>query len=298
MFTHIIVLPTYSCNCRCPYCYEDHASINMSAEVIESIKRFLDIQKQKGVSSLQLDFFGGEPTLQLNTVYNLSQYANKVFSDPDDEVIGGMTTNGVRLDFSTFKKLNEVGVRSFQITIDGPQNYHDKARVLVDGTGTYNVIMNNLETIRQSDLSFHIIIRIHVTPENISAIEQFSKNELSLFLSDPQHRFTVIYPPVVPLGGKHDKEFIMYANRNEAQNALEYLNGGKNSPKVQACFASRPDSIIILPDGKLSKCSVELNKSVVGQLFPDGTVQIDENLFNVWCRESPCPRDDIKVLNN
>ena len=269
----------------------------MSDEVVESIKRFLDVQKKSGVTSLQLDFFGGEPTLRLNTVYSLARYAKNLFSDPGDEFWGGMTTNGVCLDLPTFRELNDVGVNSFQITIAGPKAYHDTMRIMADGSGSYDAIMRNLEAIRQTDLDFSVVINVHVTPENCSTVARFAKEELALFQSDPLHRFKIIYPPVVPLGGKHDSELTIYPSRKEAKVELERLKLIEGSSNTKACFASRPDSIVVLPDGKLSKCTVELGNSVVGQLFPDGTIQVDPPLFDIWCKESACPREAIRTLN-
>ena len=302
MFSHVIVIPTFSCNCRCPYCYEDHAAVDMKDEVVESVKLFLNNQKKNGSKRLQLEFFGGEPTLKLNMVFNLSEYAKNLFSDSDNRYKGSMTTNGTRLDFDIFKQLNELGVRSFQITFDGPKSLHDKTRVFANGSGSFDVIWNNLESIRQSNLSFNILLRIHVTPENIKDVEHFSSKELSIFRSDS--RFNIIYHPIVPLGGKNDNLLRMYSNDEEANKDLTDLRARDTYEiKRDTCYASRPNSVIILPNGDLSKCTVELEKSVVGKLLPNGTVQMDNNLFSAWCIPSlypdehiVCPRDFLNKV--
>ena len=300
MFSHIIVIPTFSCNCRCPYCYEDHKAIDMSEDVVESIKKFLNIQKLNGLKRLQLDFFGGEPLLKLKTILDLSKYAKELFSDPENKFSSSMSTNGTRLDLDTFKQFNEVGVRSFQITFDGPKTIHDKKRIFVNGSGTYDVIWNNLESIHQTDLSFRIILRIHVTPENYKDIEQFSQNELSQFRSDS--RFKIFYKEIVALGGKNDKMLSMYSNDSEAAKALEPLRAKDPYGSSSSCYAGSPSSIIILPNGDLSKCTVDLDKSIVGKLLPDGSVQMDNKLFSAWCIGALYPDEHIKCprqfLNN
>ncbi len=301
MFTQVIVIPTFACNCRCPYCYEEHVAIDMTDNVVESIKLLLAIQKKNGSKRLSLDFFGGEPTLKLKTVFSLSNYAKKLFSDPKDNYIGSMSTNGTRLDLATFKQLNASGVSSFQITFDGPKPIHDKTRVFANGCGSYDVIWNNLESIRQSDLSFRIILRIHVTPENIKDVEQFSNNELAQFRSDP--RFKIFYKNIVPLGGKNDHLLSMYSTNDEAEKALEKLKARDKFEGSDTCYAGLPTSVVILPNGDLSKCTVELDKGVVGKLLPDGTVQMDNNLFSAWCIGSlypdehiVCPRDFLNKV--
>ncbi len=302
MFTHVILIPTFSCNCRCPYCYEEHTAVNMTDEIVEAVKLFLNNQKKNGSKRLQLEFFGGEPTLKMNTVFNLSQYAKKLFSDPGDKFLGSMTTNGTLLDFDTFKQLNELGVRSFQITFDGPKHIHDKTRVFANGSGSYDIIWNNLELIRQSDLSFHIYLRIHTSPENMAEIKHFSQNELSSYRSDT--RFKIHYHPIRALGGKNDRELKLFATYEDADNAVaNIVSEKKEFERPNICYASRPTSVIILPNGDLSKCTVELEKSVVGKLLQDGTVQMDNNLFSAWCIGSlypeehiECPRKFLKTL--
>ncbi|MBQ6617428.1 MAG: radical SAM protein [Thermoguttaceae bacterium] len=301
MFNHVIVIPTFSCNCRCPYCYEEHSAINMTDDVMESVKHFLDIQKQNGLKKLQLEFFGGEPTLKLETVFSLSQYAKDLFSNTGDKYLGSMTTNGTLLDYETFKQLNELGVCSFQITFDGPKHIHDKTRVFANNSGSYDVIWNNLESIRQSDLSFRIVLRIHVTPKNIKDVEQFSKNDLSQFRSDS--RFRIIYKEIVALGGKNDHLLSMYNSRSDADKALEKLREQDKFESSDKCYAGLPTSVVILPNGDLSKCTVELDKGVVGKLLPDGTVQMDNNLFSAWCigtlypdQHIGCPRDFLNQV--
>lgn len=288
MFNHLIVLPTYACNCRCPYCYEDHTAVNMPDEVHESIKRLLDIQKNNGLSNLQIEFFGGEPLLCLEKVMDLSRYAKELMSQ---NFYGSMTTNGTLLTFDVFQKLNEVGVRGFQITFDGSKFLHNQKRILADGSGTFDTIWKNLLVAKQSDLSFNITLRVHVTPENYEDIQDFSQNELSFFLSDS--RFNLNYHPVVPLGGPNDSVLNMYASRDEAEKAIELLpvKATFNPPKT--CYASSPNSIVILPNGDIAKCTVSLAKGVVGKLFPDGKVKMDNRKLSAWTIATLRPEENI-----
>ena len=293
MFNHIIVLPTYACNCRCPYCYEDHSAVNMPDEVYESIKRLLVIQKNNGLSKLHLEFFGGEPLLCLEKVMDLSAYANELIQDNYN---GCMTTNGTLLNYDVFQKLNDAGVRGFQITLDGPKLLHDQRRVLANGKGSFDAIWKNLMAAKNSDLSFQITIRVHVTPETFDLIDQFSKTELSIFQSDK--RFDFHYHPIVPLGGPHDSELNMYATREDAEKALDMLPLKESSKYPKTCYASSPSSIVILPNGDLAKCTVSLSKGVVGKLLPDGKVKMDNRKLSAWSIASLRPEENIVCPRN
>lgn len=308
MFHHFIILPTMGCNCRCPYCYEDHEAVNMSDGVYESIKRFLIIQKNKELSNRQenashsipwyrIEYFGGEPLLCLDKVLELSAFAKDLFSDA---FIGSMTTNATRLNSEAFEKINAVGIRTFHITLDGPKALHDTRRVFADGSGTFDVIWKNLMYMHQSDLPFEVHLRLHITPESLEIVKDFSHNELSALLVDD--RFNFYYHPLSPLGGKHDDEFNMYS-REEGDDILEQLDNQTTYKIPGMCYAADPHSIVILPNGDLCKCTVTLGQSVVGKLLPNGTVDIDNELFSTWCipylypeKRIKCPKNDVPEL--
>lgn len=303
MFNHVIIVPTMSCNCRCEYCYENHAAVKMSDEVYDAIKRFLVIQKKKGAPRcFHLEFFGGEPLLCSEKVLELSSFARDLFSDSNCQYIGSMTTNATLLNFDVFKKLNESGVRYFQITFDGPRDFHNSRRFFVNGDGTFDTIWNNLMQAKKSDLLFEIALRLHVTPENVAMIEDFSKNELSVFLSDP--RFKFFFHELLPLGGPHDSEIEMFRTSEEVKKVLEQLNSRATfSESSRICYAANPRSIVILPDMRLCKCTVTLDKSVCGELMMDGSLDMDNEIFTIWCapylypeKKFLCPKNDVPEL--
>jgi len=70
-YLSFIILPTDDCNFRCQYCYEDHEKRRMSISYLDLIARFVDknIEKYKG---LKVEWFGGEPLLELESIYYLS----------------------------------------------------------------------------------------------------------------------------------------------------------------------------------------------------------------------------------
>ena len=51
------------------------------------------------------------------------------------------------------------------------------------------------------------------------------------------------------------------------------------------CYASKPNSFQIRANGSIGKCTVALNSkdNNVGKLNTDGTVNIDQKKFNLWC---------------
>ena len=66
------IMPTYDCNFRCPYCYEQHRLKNgqawlertMSDEMINAVFSALANYKAHGYSIGEFTFYGGEPFLK------------------------------------------------------------------------------------------------------------------------------------------------------------------------------------------------------------------------------------------
>lgn len=308
MFSHVYIIPGMDCPARCVYCYEKKTESRMSSEVQESIKRFLNIQfnncVKKNIPPSQLiEFYGGEPLLYLDKVLDISSYVHNLYSAfPNSYYKGAITTNAILLTFDTFKKLIEVGITDFQITLDGPKHVHDQRRILANGKGTFDIIWQRLLAAKQSNLSFNIVIRLHVTPDNFNDIKEFTQNELSIFREDS--RFSIQYKELVALGGKNDNKLNLFTSE-EAEIALAPLRARETLKLPRTCYASNPSSICILPSGNLCKCTVELENGVVGKLNSDGTVSINQSLFNAWTalwthpeEEYMCPRKLIKMAQS
>ncbi len=68
----LIIMPTDDCNFRCPYCYEEHIKRYMSIDYLDRIAKFVDLSIDQ-YRGLKVEWFGGEPLLQLNSIYYLSE---------------------------------------------------------------------------------------------------------------------------------------------------------------------------------------------------------------------------------
>jgi uncharacterized protein len=74
---YLIILPNEDCNFRCTYCYEKFLRGRMSPEVISGLSSFVS-KKVKEMQYLEIQYlnvawFGGEPLLSRDIVYNLSK---------------------------------------------------------------------------------------------------------------------------------------------------------------------------------------------------------------------------------
>ena len=168
------ILPTHQCNCRCVYCYEDFQSGILSEADQEALVRFVKIQMRR-CSSLHVGWFGGEPLVAMDVIRNLSKKFMAICKAMHKPYSASITTNGTLLTCDIFSELQNYGVISYQITIDGMKDVHDVQRPLVGKGSSYDMIMRNLKEIkaRTQARTFNVYLRINLTKRSFSEIEAY-----------------------------------------------------------------------------------------------------------------------------
>ena len=126
----LVINPTLECNFRCWYCYEDHVAGKMNEETIEKIKKHVKLMiKEERISSLLLDWFGGEPLLYFDEIIvPLSEQLRDIMTENGLPFFTQATTNGSLITEERAKKMNELGMKHFQITLDGDEKRHNRIR--------------------------------------------------------------------------------------------------------------------------------------------------------------------------
>ncbi len=163
---HLILLPTERCNLRCTYCYEDFRSPRMKPETVRAVKRFLTA-RFPDLDRLDLGWFGGEPLAAVDLVLEvMTHVAGLKRSSPEVECSAEMTTNATLLTRSLARSLISLGVRRYQITLDGVAADHDAVRRRAGGRGTFAAVWKSLLGLRALRDPFTVLVRIHVSGDN------------------------------------------------------------------------------------------------------------------------------------
>jgi uncharacterized protein len=198
-----------------------------------------------------------------------------------------MTTNGSLLSIDRVERLAALGIRSFQISLDGPKHLHDATRVRANGRGTFDQIWANLIAIRDSTIDVDVLLRIHLTPDNVESIPGLVQQLREQLLSD--RRFWFFLKPVEEMGGlnKSSGTVIPEDQREAIVDSVRHavMGSAAHAPQTyKICYASRPNSLMIRSDGRIGKCTVALAQAdnTIGRLHPDGSVEIDPAVLRVW----------------
>jgi uncharacterized protein len=279
---HLIVLPTEKCNFRCVYCYEDFAIGRMNASVQEGILNLLR-QRIERLKYLEIGWFGGEPLLAKDIIYRINRFA--LSNRGDCSFLSTISTNASLLELSTFRELVRHGVQLFQVTIDGAKELHDQTRITRNGQGTFCRIMENLEGIRASEVACTIVVRTHVSENNVSSLSNLILYFAKLWRGD--HRFKIHLKPVEALGSANDPHFPFLRNKEALRQIRELaIHSGLELAKSASsmCYAAAANSFVIRADGRIAKCTVAFNddRNCIGALTADGDMIIHAEKLRPW----------------
>ncbi len=309
----LIILPTEECNFRCVYCYEDFKIKRMSSVTVNAIKRLLD-QRAGELESLKLQWFGGEPLLAMDIIEDISSYALRLRDDINNKmgISGYATTNGSLLDRERLGRLVALGTDSFQITLDGDREEHNRLRVGAGGLGTFDVVWKNILDAHRSDLKFNIIIRLHVNSDNEESMRHLLDRIRDEIGTDS--RFSIFIRKLAKLGGKNDDVLPISYDVDTVERLREYAISlglrplGYDVYKRDfgyVCYAAKPNSYVIRANGDVSKCTVALYNdfNIVGHLNSNGRLELDRDkimgwsrgIFNRNKRELECPLHDFPL---
>ena len=291
----LILMPTEKCNFRCTYCYEDFVQGRMGRPVVEGVKALI-AGRAPGLSVLRIEWFGGEPLLELSIVEEIQAHVGRLQKRfPRLDAASSMTTNAYFWTADVQERLVGLGVRSYQITLDGSGPAHDVRRKRADGAGTFERIWANLVAAHRSSLDFEVTLRMHVdrdnvrreTPGNLWRLIDRIHAELG---GDP--RFQLFIRRVSRLGGPNDAAIPVLpdAELGRIDELKSYAAGlglrvkGSDGPGV--CYAATANSFVVRSSGELAKCTVALSHPAnrVGYLRADGSASVDGTKVEGWVR--------------
>lgn len=185
--------PSNSCNFRCSYCFEDESMRcgMMGNETLTSIVDYLRSISCDS-SNIRVDLYGGEPLLNVDKIVLFDKKIKKLFHQIEYILI----TNGYLLTKLNVAKLADIGVSTFQITLDGLKDEHNKRRPHYQNKDSFSTIVTNigilLEYYKQKNIDCHIHIRMNIDKSNLNNYELLYRYLFKLYGKD-----CILYPAFV-----------------------------------------------------------------------------------------------------
>ncbi|MCR4923338.1 MAG: thioether cross-link-forming SCIFF peptide maturase [Lachnospiraceae bacterium] len=169
----------HDCNLRCRYCFAEEGEYHgrralMSFEVGKKAIDFLVANSGNRVN-LEVDFFGGEPTMNFSVVKEIVEYGRSIEKEHNKKFRFTLTTNGVLLDHEILEYANKE-MHNLVLSIDGRKEVNDRMRPTANGKGSYDIIMPKFKKAAESRNQTNYYVRGTYTHYN----RDFSKDVLHL----------------------------------------------------------------------------------------------------------------------
>ena len=261
----------HDCNIRCGYCFASTGDYHggrtlMPFEVSKAAIDFL-LKTSGKRRRLEVDFFGGEPLLNMDVIKQTVKYAREIEKDFGKRIGFTMTTNGTLLNEDVENFANEY-MDNVVLSIDGRKEVNDKMRKFIDGSGTFDEIMPQIKSFvkKRGDRSYYI--RGTFTADNLDFCDDV------LFLAD--HGFKEI--SIEPVVAEPDKAYALREEHLEkiyaeyerlSEKYLDYQKQGKGFrfyhflmdldggpcvyKRVSSCGAG-VEYFAVSPEGELYPC--------------------------------------------
>lgn len=187
-FKQLILEVTTKCNFRCRYCcysdfYKDnrtHGLTNMSWETAKKaidyyISNFYLVYKRNPLLPATIGFYGGEPLINFRLIQKIVEYLKSTYKY---NVNYNITVNGSLFTKEVQDFLVEHNF-AILVSLDGDKQTHDRNRVKIDGTGTFDEIIKNLKIFKENHPHYHKfgISGCYDLKTNFSDVETFFDKE-------------------------------------------------------------------------------------------------------------------------
>ena len=151
----------HTCNLNCEYCFASQGKYHGDRALMpfEVSKRAIDflVENSEGRHNLEVDFFGGEPLMNWQTVKDTVAYARSVEKENNKNFRFTLTTNGILLDDEVTDFCNRE-MDNVVLSLDGRKEVHDRFRKDYEGNGSYNIILPKFKRFveKRGDKSYYV----------------------------------------------------------------------------------------------------------------------------------------------
>ncbi len=303
---------THDCNLRCEYCFASQGTYNGEKAFLsyETGKKAFDfLVKNSGLRrNLEVDFFGGEPLMNFETIKQLVDYARTLEKNNDKHFRFTITTNGVLLDDEKINYINE-NMDNVVLSIDGRKDTNDKMRKTSNAKGSYDIIINNFKHFVENRGSKDYFVRGTYTSYNLDFSEDvkhlrelgFDKISVEPVVAMPEEKYALKDEHIEILKKEYEKlaEYFIESQKDNNKKFQFFhfnieLDGGPCIYKRSIGCGAGTEYIAVTPTGDFYPCHqfVGQENFIIGNVDEGITNENIVNKFkNVSVNEKPVCKD-------
>jgi uncharacterized protein len=275
----ITLTTTMDCNLGCYYCYESRSKERLGKKHLSDIcDLIIQALRTRNRKSLHVDWYGGEPLLNLDFIEQASPEIQRVCEIEKARYSASVISNGTAwpMDVGHFVKRHRI--RQVQVSFDGLHDNHKarrryrKAYAADDNSNSFETIATLVDQLLDYT---RVDIRLNLDRQN--------QNDLLPFVDFARDRgwFTRDFPAVIQparLAAYSERSAFMRANEldvREYDEIRNHLRGYVHSeikveeaeapdgfafPKTSVCAALAMDSLVVGADGLHYRCGLQVGE--------------------------------------
>lgn len=279
----------HGCNLRCKYCFADEGDYHGHGGVmsVETAKKAIDyvIKRSGPRKNIEIDLFGGEPTLIMDKIKEIIQYARDNEKKWNKNIRFTMTTNATLLTPEMMDYMDkEMG--NIILSLDGRKSVNDNVRIKPDNSGSYDDIVPNIkEMIKRRTPGKTYYVRGTFTRDNTDFYEDvmaminegFRELSIEPVVLEDGHPLSIREEDLPQIFENYDKLYHEMKRRKQEGDEFKFyhfnidLQGGPCVYKrISGCGAGF-EYVAITPQGEVYPCHQFVGKEEfkLGDIYED-----------------------------
>ncbi|MDD2396650.1 MAG: thioether cross-link-forming SCIFF peptide maturase [Tissierellia bacterium] len=303
---------THDCNLRCEYCFASQGTYNGEKAFLsfETGKKAFDylVKSSGNRRNLEVDFFGGEPLMNFDTIKKLVDYGRSLEKEYNKHFRFTVTTNGVLLNEEKINYINE-NMDNVVLSIDGRKETNDRMRKTINGKGSYDLIIDNYKKFIVKRGNKDYFVRGTYTSNNLDFCEDiihmresgFDKISVEPVVAKPDEKYALKEEHVEILKKEYEKlaEYFIQSN-NDKNKRFQFfhfnieLDGGPCIYKRSIGCGAGTEYVAVTPAGELYPCHqfIGTEEFIIGNVDEGITNQVVVDKFkNISVNDKPVCRN-------
>lgn len=261
----------HDCNLRCKYCFASTGDFGHGRKLMtaETGKRAIDflLANSGDRHNLELDFFGGEPLMNFGVVKEVVEYARSKEKEHNKNFRFTITTNGMLLDDEKIDYINKE-MSNVVLSLDGRKAVNDRMRPRVDGSGSYDKIVNRYRQLVAGRGDKDYYVRGTFTKYNLDFakdvlhINDLGFDQLSIepVVASPEEDYAITLDDLPAIFNEYEHLAKAIINRKKQGSAINFfhfmidLNQGPCAIKrLRGCGCGN-EYVAVTPEGDIYPC--------------------------------------------
>lgn len=290
----------HDCNLRCKYCFASTGDFGVGRKLLplETGKKAIDflLKNSKTRKNLELDFFGGEPLMNLDVVKGVVEYARSKEKEYDKCFRFTITTNGVLLDDDAIEYINKE-MSNVVLSIDGRPEVNDRMRPAINGKGSYDVIMPKFKSLVEKRGHSNYYVRGTFTKYNLDFAEDvinlykegFDQISVEPVVASPSFDYALTKEDLPVIFNEYERLARYMINAEKDKNSFNFFHfmldleqGPCAIKRLRGCGCGN-EYVAVTPEGDIYPCHqfVGMDEWKMGNL---NTGELNQEMKNEFAR--------------